>query len=132
MKKIMSAALAGKILIGALLLLVLFHVLILFGVVPSDIVWGGQIDGSAANLLTLEMIAIVMTLVFITVVVLKLRDLKAGKSRILVNVGIWVIFAYLLLNTVGNFASGVSFESMVFGPITIILAFCALRLAIEK
>jgi hypothetical protein len=47
-------------------------------------------------------------------------------------VGIWLVFAYLLLNTLGNLASGISFEKLVFAPITILLAFCAFRLAIEK
>jgi len=38
----------------------------------------------------------------------------------------------LILNTLGNLASGVSFEKLIFAPITLVLAFCAFRLAIEK
>jgi hypothetical protein len=49
-----------------------------------------------------------------------------------INIGVWLVFAFLLLNTLGNLASGVSFENLIAAPITIILALCALRLAIEK
>jgi hypothetical protein len=49
-----------------------------------------------------------------------------------VKVLVWIIFVFLLLNTLGNLASGVSAENFVFAPITLVLALCALRLAIEK
>jgi hypothetical protein len=45
---------------------------------------------------------------------------------------VWLIFVFLLLNTLGNLASGVSFENLIAAPVTIILALCAFRLAIEK
>ena len=61
---------------------------------------------------------------------MKLLDM--GKRKKSVDMGIWIVFVYLILNTLGNFASGVTAETMVFGPLTIVMAFCALRLAIEK
>jgi len=57
---------------------------------------------------------------------------QVGKFYTAINIGVWLIFAYLLLNTLGNLASGISLEKLLFAPITIILALCALRLAIEK
>jgi uncharacterized membrane protein YhdT len=62
----------------------------------------------------------------------KVDYIKAGRFRIIATVGVWIVFAYLLLNTVGNLVSAVSFENLIFAPITLILALCALRLAIEK
>jgi hypothetical protein len=73
-----------------------------------------------------------VTALFILIVAAKLGYLQAGKLSGVINVGLWLIFAYLLLNTLGNLASGISFEKLVFAPITIFLALCALRLAIEK
>jgi hypothetical protein len=49
----------------------------------------------------------------------------------LVNFGVWLIFAFLLLNTLGNLASGATFESLFAAPLTILVALCALRLALE-
>ena len=132
MKKIISTNIAGKILFSAFVLLLVLHVLILLQVVPSSIVWGGQIKADQSNLVSMEIIAITLTLVFTGIVAAKMRSLKTGTSNKLINIGMWIIFAYLILNTLGNFASSVTTEVLVFGSLTIIMAFCALRLAIEK
>ena len=132
MKKLISARTAGNILLCAMGLLLLFHVLVSLKIIPSDIIWGGQIQNASANLLTLEIIAFIITILFIVILLAKLEYLKVKKLRVLVNIGVWIIFIYFLLNTVGNFASGVSFENLVFAPITILLTLLALRLAIEK
>ena len=132
MKKLIRAKLAGNILLAAFGLLAIFHVFVLLGVIPADIVWGGRIQGVPSNLLTLEAIAILLTLVFIVIIAAKTGYFQAGRLSGAVNVGVWLIFVYLLLNTLGNLVSGVSFESLIAAPVTIILAICAFRLAIEK
>ena len=132
MKKLISAKLAGNVLLFSLGLLFIFHILVLLKVIPADIVWGGQIKGVPANLITLEIVALLVTAFFILTVAAKLGYIQAGKLSGVINVGLWLIFAYLLLNTLGNLASGISLEKLVFAPITILLAFCAFRLAIEK
>ena len=58
--------------------------------------------------------------------------LKSGRSQKLGNMGAWIVFAYLILNTLVNFASDVTVETLVFGPLTIVMAFCALRFAFEN
>lgn len=132
MKKLINVKLAGNILLFSLGLLFLFHILVLLKIIPADIVWGGQIKGVPANLFTLETVALLMTALFILIVAAKTGYIQAGKLSSIVNIGVWLIFAYLLLNTLGNLASGISFEKLLFAPITIILALCALRLALEK
>ena len=132
MKKLITARLAGNILLAAMGLLLGFHVLVLFKVIPADIVWGGQIKSSSTTLIPLEIIALSVTLLFMLIIAAKIGYIKSGKFSGVINIGIWVVFAYLILNTLGNLASGVSFENLVFAPITISLAFCALRLAIDK
>ena len=92
----------------------------------------GQVNADQSNLLQLEIVAITLTLVFTGIIATKIKFLKSGKSNKLVNIGVWVVFVYLILNTLGNFASGVSAETLFFGPLTIVMAFCALRLAIEN
>ena len=132
MKKLISAKLAGNILLFSLGLLFIFHILVFLKIIPADVVWGGQIKGVPANLVTLETVALLVTAVFILIVATKVGYVQAGKLSGAINVGVWLIFAYLLLNTLGNLASGISLEKLLFAPITIILALCALRLAIEK
>ena len=132
MKKIMKAGLAGKILLSAFGLLLVLHILIVAQVMPADFVWGGQIEADGSNLMQLEIVAITLTLFFAGIVAAKIRSLQANKSNILITIGMWVVFAYLVLNTLGNFASGVRAETWFFGPLTIVMALCAFRLAIEK
>jgi hypothetical protein len=132
MKKLISVKVAGNILLISIGLLAIFHVFVLLNFVPSDIVWGGQIGESPTNLLALEITALLVTAVFAIIIAAKMGYIGAGKFKKTITVGIWVIFAYLILNTVGNLASGVSIENLVFAPITLILAFCTLRLAIER
>jgi len=132
MTKILSARLAGNILLAAFGLLVIFHVLVLLGFLPSSITWGGQVAGSPANLRALEVVALLVTVLFAILVAAKLDYIQAGRFRILASIGMWVMLAYLLLNTAGNLASAVRLENLLFAPITLILAICALRLAIEK
>ena len=132
MKKLISAKLAGNILLAAMGLLFIFHLLLLFKVIPADSVWGGQIKGVQANLIMLEAVALLVILFFTLIIAAKTGYIKAVKVAAVVNIGVWLIFAFMLLNTLGNLASGNSFENLVFAPITIILAFCAYRLAMEK
>lgn len=132
MKEWLSAKLAGNILFAAFGLLFIFHILVLLGVIPADIVWGGMIQGAQTNLITLELIALLVTLLFMLIIAARLGYVQAGRLSGMVNIGVWLIFVFLLLNTLGNLASGVSFETLVFAPITIILAFCAWRFAKEN
>jgi hypothetical protein len=54
----------------------------------------------------------------------------ADKFKKVSAIGIWVVFAYFVLNAVGNFTSGVSAENFLFGPLTVVLALLSLRVAI--
>jgi hypothetical protein len=132
MKKLISTNLAGNILLAAIGLLLIFHILVLSRVIPADLVWGGMIQGAQTNLVTLEGIALVITLLFLLIIAAKTGYVQARKLSAVVNIGVWLIFVFLLLNTLGNLASGVSFENLIAAPITIFLALCAFRLAIEK
>ena len=91
-----------------------------------------MVQGVPSNLITLEIISLLVTIVFIAIIAAKTGYVQAGRLSSAVNIGVWLIFAYLLLNTLGNLASGVSFEKLIFAPITILLALCAFRLALEK
>lgn len=61
---------------------------------------------------------------------------EVGDPVVLVNpsevVALWIIFAYLLLNTLGNLASGSVLEKLVFIPITILAALLVVRLPVES
>jgi len=132
MRKLISAKLAANILLGIYGLLAISHLLVVARVVPSDIVWGGQIGKSKANLVTLEMVALVVNAFFVVIVAAKVDYIKVGNFKKFVNILLWIIFIYSLLNIAGNLASSSPTEKMVFMPISIVVAFLVVRLAIEK
>jgi hypothetical protein len=132
MNKLISTKLAGNLLLGSLGLLAAFHILVLLRVLPADIVWGGAIQNSTTSLFPLEIISLLVTLLFAVIISAKAGYIKAFRFQTAVNIGVWVVFAILLLSMIANFASGVAFENLIFAPIAVVLALCAYRLAIEK
>ena len=131
MKKLISVKLAGNISIVLMVLLIIFHILIMIRIVPYDIVWGGQIKDDV-SLMKFEIFALVTSFLFLVIILVKVDYLKFTKFRKITNIAVWIMFVFFLLNTVGNLASGVTLEKLIFTPITIILSVLIFRLAIEK
>ncbi len=117
-----AGTLAARGLIGLLALLAVFHVLVMTGVVPGDIVWGGRADSDRLNLVLMELSALLVTLLFIGIVAARTGFILRGKLRKTVCVAAWVMFAYFLLNFVGNMTAGPGVEMYAFGPLTLVLA----------
>ena len=66
---------------------------------------------------------------------MKILGAKAGYLRLpvpggAVRVAMWITFAYLALNVVGNLASSSALEQAIFTPVSIVLALATLRLAL--
>ncbi|GBE30884.1 MAG TPA: hypothetical protein ENH10_03320 [Bacteroidetes bacterium] len=123
---------AANILIGILGLLGVFHVLVIVGVVPSDIVMGGQADTSLAQLLALELTALGTTILFMVITVARAGYILKGLLPRFIRVAAWFMFAYFVLNIAGNFIGGPGLEMFVFGPLSIVIAMLALIVARGK
>lgn len=110
----------------ALLLLTansIFHMLMLVGLLPQDIVWGSRIS-SQSEFIRLESLALAASLLFLTILMLKTGLLKSRLSPKAINTFIWIMAIFFLLNTAGNLASGNQFEKWVFSPLTLVLSIC--------
>lgn len=131
MKKIISIRLASNIIITTNTLALLMHVLILLNLLPHDFVWGGRLK-SEADLIIFESISIVVQILFISIIAVKAEYVFKGKFKRTVNVGTWVMFGLMVLNTIGNLVSNSGLETLVMTPLTCMLALLVFRLAIEK
>lgn len=98
---------------------------------PHDFVWGGR-SKSKADLIIFESISIVVQTLFFFIVAVKAGYVFKGKFKRTVNVGTWVMFGVMVLNTIGNLVANSSLEVMVMTPLTSVLSLLAFRLAIEK
>ncbi|MCD4746473.1 MAG: hypothetical protein K8R58_09250 [Bacteroidales bacterium] len=131
MKKLLSVKLAGNTLLIYLALLEVFHVLVLLKILPSEMVWGGQIK-NAFFLVFFESFAIILTLLFAIIIAIKIDYIKIKRLKRFANIGVWVMLVYFILNIIGNLTSEVTFEKLIFTPITVLLTIFAFILAIKK
>lgn len=131
MKKLISIRLASNIIITINLLAILMHILILLKILPYNFVWGGRLK-SESDMVIFESLSIVVQIIFILMIAVKAGYVFKGKFKRTVNVGIWVLFSLMVLNTLGNLVSNSGLETIVMTPITSVLALLLFRLGIEK
>jgi uncharacterized protein YacL len=132
LRGLISARTAANVLLGVLTLLAVFHVLVALGILPAALVWGGRATASPLDPVLLETISLVVTLLFALIVVAHVGYLRSPGLRAAARYGIWLVFAYFTFNIIGNAASLSSLESLIFTPVSFVLAILALRLALER
>lgn len=120
---------AGKALLLILGLLFVFHLLVLFGVIPYDIVWAGKIT-NGKQLFTMEALSLLILVMAAMIVSLKMGYLNILQNSAITSIGMWVLFALFALNTIGNLTAKEPIEKYGFGLLTAVMALLALRLAI--
>lgn len=128
-KRILSTKLTGVILFALLLLLAAFHALVLAGLLPPDIVWGGRAAGSASDLVLMEGVSFGVTLLLALFAAVRADIIRLERLKKLARGMMWVIFVVFALSLVGNITSQVAFEKSVFTPLSAVLCALSLRLA---
>ena len=123
--------LAAGIVMALLSVIVVFHLLVLSGVIPYNIVWGGRLE-SAAQMYVLETVSLAVILAVILIVAIKGGYIKPFLPPKVVTILLWLLTALFALNTVGNLFAESTVETMLFTPITLISAVLLFRMAIER
>jgi hypothetical protein len=131
MHKFDTKRIAANGILLVLSLMVLFHVLVMFQVIPYGMVWGGRLKDSSQMLL-FEAISIAVNLLMLGAVVISAGIIKVKINRVIIQAALWTMFAVFLLNTIGNLLSNNETEKLVFTPLTLLLSLFSLRLAISK
>jgi hypothetical protein len=130
MNKLITEKLASNIVISVLSLFVVFHVLVLTGFIPYNIVSGGRIKNNS-QLLRFEIISIALNLLMLVVVLMKAKVFDVVINQKVITISLWVMAAFFILNTIGNLLSISDFERFVFTPLTIMLSVFCLKLALS-
>jgi hypothetical protein len=130
-KKLISERVTANGLLVLLSLVVGFHLLVLTGVIPYQIVWGGRLN-TQEQMLRFEVVSVLLNLLMLAVVGVKAGVLKWAIPPVIIKVGLWVMGGLFLANTVGNLFSTNEFEKLAFTPLTLLLALFSLRLAMSK
>jgi hypothetical protein len=117
MKKIVAA-------INSLLIiqlgLVVFHLLIIFKIIPSDRVWGGRIQ-SADSLYLFEIASLLFSLFFLLILWYKRKAILKQQSSRIFDIIMWVFFFFFLINTLGNLLAK-SLVEKSFALLTLLIA----------
>lgn len=131
MKNIISEKITGIGLLTILSLIVIFHFLVLLGIIPFEIVWGGRLTDSA-QMFQFEIVSITLNLVMLVTVAIRSEHLNVNTNKKIITVALWIMVGLFLFNTIGNLLSSNALEKILFTPLTILLAILSWRLAIRQ
>ena len=111
---------------------VVVQLLVAAGIIPISMLWGGRQPELTPSLRVTSVVAAVILGAFIYII--RYRAGLAGRlpQPIIIRVAAWVVTGYMVVNTLGNFASVSTVERFVFGPMTIILAITSFIVAASR
>lgn len=127
-KKI-DPTLAAKILLFGFLAIVVFHLSIIVGLVPFEIVWGGRLE-TREQMLVFESVSIVINGLVIYLLLEKTGFVPRRVPGRVMRVFMWLLMGLFFLNTIGNLLAETLFERLAFTPVTLISALLFYRLAL--
>ena len=98
-----------NILITISTLATIFHLLILFRVIPFEITWGGRLK-TVEEMYVFETISILINSFFIFILLQKGEYIRYFLGKKTVTLILWVFFTIFALNTIGNVFAETYFE----------------------
>ncbi len=105
----------------------LFHIGVLMGIFPNDIIWGGRTD--LGNWRQFEMISVGINLLFLFLVYWRQGILPLAARPQLFRI-VFILMALLFaLNTLGNLYAKNPLETWLFTPITAISCLLCFRIS---
>lgn len=131
MKNIITLRFAAVVLMAILGAIVIFHLLVISGVIPYQMVWGGRL-ADRSQMLRFETISILTNLVMLTVVMIRAGFVRLRVHPISIRIALWLMVGLFLLNTIGNLLSNNETEKIIFTPLTVLLCLLSLRLATSR
>ena len=131
MKNLLSFRFSTYALTSLLALVVVFHILVIVGIIPYQIVWGGRIH-DRTQLIPFEVLSILINIFLLLLVLIKAGFIPLKINASVLRIFIWFMAILFLFNTLGNLFSKNDFEKWIFTPLCLILAVLSTRLAVEK
>lgn len=120
---------AGQVATVAFGLAILAQLLLVVGVLPVSWAWGGN-QTVLTTALQLGGLAAAAVLALSALVIRRRAGLLgAGRPGRGLRILVWVITAYLFLNTLANFASPSLGEKLLLGPLALVMALACLVVA---
>lgn len=128
MKTLLPLKVATTGILTILTFLIVFHLLVISRVIPSDMVWGGNL-AEKNPLLLMESISIFVNLLLLVFVGAFSKIIRIRMASRVIKAGFWIMFVLFMLNTLGNLLSKNPLEMYLFTPLTLLLTLFCLRIA---
>jgi len=112
-------------------LIIVFHLLVIFGIIPFENVWGGRLKNQKEMIL-FEAVSIILNAFFIVIVLVKSRYLNLNISHKIITFLLWIMTFLFFLNTIGNLFAVNNLEKYIATPITLLLCILCFILARER
>ena len=124
----LQIAQTGSIILFSLVFV--FHILILFKVIPYNMVWGGRLKTNAA-MYRFETISLLLNAVFLIIVLIRSGYINIQVNNMVLTILCWIMAVLFLINTVGNIFSKNKWEKVIFTPLTVLLTTFSIVMAIN-
>jgi hypothetical protein len=116
---------------------IVLQILLAVGVLPITMAWGGRQSVLTPGLRLASLVAVVVLAAFAYVIrrragLLGKRPPSDGRPSVLIKVLSWIVTAYMALNLLGNLTSPSLAETLVFGPITLLLVVSCALVSLSK
>jgi len=112
-------------------LIALFHLLVLSGVIPYTITWGGKLR-SLTQMRLMEFMSLLVNALLMVVISMKAGYLNPFLRPRAITLILWFFVVLFALNTVGNLFAESMFEKLVFTPLTLVSAILCRRIVLER
>jgi hypothetical protein len=114
-----------------LILILCFHGLVFFGIIPYSIVWAGKLN-SVEEMKLFESVSIAINVLLLIVFLLKKYVKKNQLIISILNIIIWLFVILFALNTIGNLFAKSRIEQIIFTPLTFISALLCYRIVMKE
>jgi hypothetical protein len=128
MKKILTLKLAANGILVITAATLIFHFLILFGIIPFENTWGGRLE-SREQMFVFESVSIIITIILMIAVAIRIGYLSWNLQPIYLKIFFWILTFVFALNTLGNIFADNDFEKFIATPLTLVLAVFCWKLA---
>lgn len=130
MRRVITFRLAANALLLLFCVAFLFQLVVLAGFIPTEMIWGGQLENDEERTV-MSLVSLAVLLLLIGVVLIRIG--RIGHSIPAIGKwGMWAIVVLFALNTVGNLAAEDLRETLIFTPVTLVAALLAWRVAIGE
>jgi hypothetical protein len=127
-----TARTTGNIATFAFLAGIVLQLLLALGILPVTMAWGGSQTVLTPLLRVAHVLAALLLAGFAYVIRRRAGLLAHARPSRLIKILAWVVTGFLILNTLGNFASSSTAEKFVSGSLTLVLVLACLLVSVSK